>query len=435
MESLHLGTIQQTVRDYIKKNISYHEETIDYDPFIESLYDYLIDETIASQLVWVVLGTVDFFHDDGETVVEKCSDDLTYKLLQFCLEKGADMNDSIQEDVDMDWHAKYPDYNNILDILYHIARINKTKNISILDVVMARCMACSSNQSIITDSDMLQFVLSKITRHITVDEVYISYHINAIERLYTQKPSMPLLDILLQNAFTSQASACSLTRRIPLPTLDIPIDMLYDAIDYRDNVLCQYYLKYVKGMRFDARQAYVKGIAEARQADQYYRLWNDFRPYDINHIPTIILQASNSISLRIVESLPKSIVTTYYSEVGNTFLHFACNKGHEQMVKVLLSKGVDVNKKNKFGESAIFWTIKNGNPYIVSHILRKGVNQSYDTLLGYSKRFNRPTVRKVILEFKYANKWYSKTKVTVMSLIDQFKDIDLGIIQKIVKAL
>lgn len=411
------GDIQHTVRDYIKKNISSQEEPIDHDSFIQSLYQYPIDETIASQLVWVVLGTIDLFHEDNETIVEKCSDDLTYKLLQFCLEKGADMNDSIQEDNDMNWHAKYPDYNNILDILYHIARIRKTKDISILVVVMARCMAWSTNSSTISDSDMLTFVLSKMTRHITVDEVYISYHINAIERLYTQKPSMPLLDILLQNAFTSQA------RRIPSATLDIPIDMLYDAIDYRDNVLCQYYLKYVKG------------IAEARQADQYYRLWNDFKPYDINHIPTIILQSSNSISLRIVESLSKSIVAAYYSEVGNTFLHFACNRGNEQMVKVLLSKGVDVNKRNKFGESAIFWAIKNGNPYIVTHILKKGVDQSYDTLLGYAKRFNRPTVRKVILEFKYAKKWYGKTKVTVMSLIEQFKGVDIAVIQKIVKAL
>jgi hypothetical protein len=412
-----MNIIHQTVRDYIKKNISLQEDPIDHTPFIESLYQYPIDETIASQLVWVVLGTIDLFHDDFDTVVLKCSDDLTFKLLQFCIEKGADMNDSIQEENDMDWHAKYPDYNSILDILYHIARIHKTKNISILVIVMARCMACSSNPSTITDSDILQLVLSKITRHITVDEVYISYHINAIERLYTQKPSMPLLDILFQR------------------TLDIPIDMLYDAIDYRDNVLCQYYLKYVKDMcvsLIDARQAYVKGIADARQADQYYRLWNDFKPYDINHIPTIILQSSNSISLRIVESLPKSIVATYYSDVDNTLLHFACNRGHEQMVKVLLSKGVDVNKRNQFGESAIFWACKNGNPYIVTHILRKGVDQSYDTLLGYAKRFNRPTVRKVLLEFKYAKKWYSKTKVTVMTLIDQFNGIDVGVIQKIV---
>jgi hypothetical protein len=403
MESLPINktpgvadTIYQTVREYIKTYISTHEDPIDHTPFIESLYQYPIDETIATELVWVVLGTIDLFHDDFETVVLKCSDDLTFKLLQFCIEKGADMNDSLQEENDMNWHAKYPDYNSILDILYHVAKIRKIKDISILVIIMARCMAWSSNPSTITDSNMLQLVLSKITRYITVDEIYISYHINAIERVKTQEQSMPLLDMLFEK------------------TSDIPFDMLYDAIDYKDNVLCQYYLKYQK-QPYEARLD-----CEACPAS------------DIQHVPPIILQSPNCLSLRIVESLPKSIVATYYSEVGNTLLHFACNRGHEQMVKVLLSKGVDVNKKNKFGESAIFWACKNGNPYIVSHILRKGVTQSYDTLLGYAKRFNRPTVRKVILEFKYAKKWYGKTKVTVMTLIDQFKGIDVGVIQKIV---
>lgn len=389
-----MNTIHQVVRRYIKENISFQENPIDHQLFIEILQQYPIDKTIATELVWVILGAIELFCEDFETVVEKCSDDLTFKLLQFCIDNGADMNDSIQQEHDMDWHAKYPDYNNILDIMYYLAKIKKTHDISILVIVMARCMAYSANKSTITDSDMLQLVLSNISRYITIDEVYIIFRINAIDRLLSQKQTMPLLDLFFKY------------------TDNLPLEILYDAVDHKDNVACQYFLKYHYS-RIDVKNTSVDNI-------------------DVIYIPAIILQSSNSISLRLVESLSKSAISSYCSEVGNTLLHFACNRGHEQIVKVLLSKGVEINKRNNFGESAIFWACKNGNPYIVSYILKKEVNQSYDTLLGYAKRFNRPTVRKVILEFKYGKIWYAKTKVTVISLIDQFKDIELGVIQKIV---
>jgi hypothetical protein len=377
--------IHHTVRDYIKSNIPSSDAcNIDYDSFIVSLKEFSIDKTIATELVWVILGTVEFFHEDYDTVVEKCSDDLTFKLLQFCINNGADMNHVIQEQNDMSWYFKYPDYNSILDIMYFIAKIRRNRDISILMIVMARCMGYSANKCTITNSDMLHLILSNMTRPITEHEMYTMFKINAIERLITQKQTMPLLDLLFKY------------------TNNISLRSFIDAVEHRDNVACQYYLKY--------------------RVDNIDVMWTS----------TDIKLTSKGISLRLVESLPKTEISSYHSLVGNTLLHSACKCGHEQIVKVLIAKGIDVNAVNRFGETGLFWACKNGNPYIVSHILRKGVNQSYDTLLGYAKRFNRPTVRKVILEYKYGNIWYNKTKVKVLSLIDQFKDVDLGVIQKIV---
>lgn len=58
----------------------------------------------------------------------------------------------------------------------------------------------------------------------------------------------------------------------------------------------------------------------------------------------------------------------------NTILQVAAKKGHEEIVKLLISKGADVNGKDKYGFTALMDAVLEGNAEIVKALLNKGAD-------------------------------------------------------------
>ena len=59
---------------------------------------------------------------------------------------------------------------------------------------------------------------------------------------------------------------------------------------------------------------------------------------------------------------------------GETALIKAATAGHDNIVKLLLQNGADVNTKNKQGETALLKAVKAGNLKIVVELLYYGAN-------------------------------------------------------------
>jgi len=81
-----------------------------------------------------------------------------------------------------------------------------------------------------------------------------------------------------------------------------------------------------------------------------------------------------------------------------TALSYACDRGHTDVVKVLLAHGADVNVKDSFyGATPISWAVSKGHTEIVKMLLQKGATGLDDALM--STVFNRKIeITKAILE-------------------------------------
>lgn len=69
---------------------------------------------------------------------------------------------------------------------------------------------------------------------------------------------------------------------------------------------------------------------------------------------------------------------------GGTALMAAANRGHTEIVKLLLSKGADVNAKDEAGGTALMAAAGNGNTEIVNLLLSKGADVNAKDKNGYT---------------------------------------------------
>lgn len=363
--------IQTHVQDFIKMSI--HLKKSEVPKFLNCIKDVPIDEKTATDLLWIVLSTVDYFYDDFDTIAIEPSMEVILPLVNYCIEKGAKV-DGYVTDQTIDLESIYQYFETQCTFIRHP---------SISPLVLAVLKK---------EEALVSLILSQKTS-MNIDEFYMSFHMLHQDHIVRMPHAMRMMETLISHVKEKDSV---LFERVKPSILD-------KILNANDLIGWEYYLKH------------------------------HFSVNDDLYIPAIILCRSKAISLRLIEFLHKNFIQQYVTPHGNTLLHLACRAGHEQMVRVLLKKGIDWNKVNRHGETAMFWACKNGNPYIVYRLLKKGVRQSYETLIGYADRFNRPTVRKVILEFKYAKKWYKFVKRNILLKHELFKGMEPMLVWKMVE--
>ena len=75
--------------------------------------------------------------------------------------------------------------------------------------------------------------------------------------------------------------------------------------------------------------------------------------------------ASWSGYTKIVQKLIEAGVNVNVSKNKHTVLHYACDQGQLEVVKLLLEKGADVNAKNEEGETPLDIAKKTSNKEII----------------------------------------------------------------------
>jgi hypothetical protein len=84
------------------------------------------------------------------------------------------------------------------------------------------------------------------------------------------------------------------------------------------------------------------------------------------------------ISAALAQKIPMTDALAYINDVGNTLLILAAKVGHVGAAAALLERGVSaiVNTANRFGETALYWAARNGNPQMVKVLLKHGAVDS-----------------------------------------------------------
>jgi ankyrin repeat protein len=114
-----------------------------------------------------------------------------------------------------------------------------------------------------------------------------------------------------------------------------------------------------------------------------------------------------AVSLLNCPRLDLTLQTNY------TALHIASENGHSSIVKMLLRKGIDVNSKDRYGNTPIMLAHENGKADIVSLLLSKGANID----------FASPENKAIIIEYE-KQKWenmFNKNKIAEFEQLD-YKD-------------
>jgi ankyrin repeat protein len=88
-----------------------------------------------------------------------------------------------------------------------------------------------------------------------------------------------------------------------------------------------------------------------------------------------ILEASQSGDIGMVKTLIEgdSTLLNAADNAGRTAYHFAANSGYEEIVRYLLSKGVDKNLKTKANTTALHYAALNGHLDVVKLLVENGV--------------------------------------------------------------
>ena len=101
---------------------------------------------------------------------------------------------------------------------------------------------------------------------------------------------------------------------------------------------------------------------------------------------------------KLKELLDKGVDVNTKTQYGATALAYACDKGHFEVVKLLLERGANVNVKDTFyGEMPLGWALQKENVEILRLLLEKGA-EGGDRVLMYGVRANKVEIVKVALD-------------------------------------
>ena len=101
---------------------------------------------------------------------------------------------------------------------------------------------------------------------------------------------------------------------------------------------------------------------------------------------------------KLKEFLDKGVDVNTKTQYGATALAYACDKGHVDVVKLLLEHGANVNVKDTFyGEMPLGWALQKENVEILRLLLEKGA-EGGDRVLMYGVRANKVEIVKVALD-------------------------------------
>jgi outer membrane protein assembly factor BamB len=121
----------------------------------------------------------------------------------------------------------------------------------------------------------------------------------------------------------------------------------------------------------------------ARAADLKEDLWAAAKKGDAARVEALLTQGVD-VNAR----------TTY----GATALSFAANRGHAEVVKVLLKHKADVNVKDRFYQfTPLTWAVYNGHAAVVTALLEAGATGA-DQLLAFAATLGKPAVVRALLD-------------------------------------
>lgn len=133
------------------------------------------------------------------------------------------------------------------------------------------------------------------------------------------------------------------------------------------------------------------------------KLGSDPNAKDING-KTPIIHATNNQYKEIVDLLVKYSANIFCHTQHYTLLHSAAGTGWVDFVQHLLNRGVDINAKNKFGQTALHVAILKYKKDIVTLLLNSGADTAYGHLnrggsvLHFAVEKNRPGIVKLLVE-------------------------------------
>lgn len=118
--------------------------------------------------------------------------------------------------------------------------------------------------------------------------------------------------------------------------------------------------------------------AQDAKADLNDQLWEAARKGDAAEVKNL---------------LAKGVDVNAKFRYGATALSYACDKGHLEVVKVLLENGADVNVRDTFYQATpMSWALSKGHTAIVAALLAKGAEGPDQVLIAGARRGNKEMV-------------------------------------------
>ena len=153
-----------------------------------------------------------------------------------------------------------------------------------------------------------------------------------------------------------------------------------------------------------------------------YEAWEEFMVRIAgpgSHGSSFLVQAAAQDSRRFVELLLRKGYDINSETEGTTPLSGASNGGHEEMVKFLISKGADLNRKNGIsGESALMSAAEMGQLGTVKVLLSSGADpcatdKEGHTAEGLARKYHHPDIADYL-----ASRFHCKEDVVVSPCVD-----------------
>lgn len=99
-----------------------------------------------------------------------------------------------------------------------------------------------------------------------------------------------------------------------------------------------------------------------------------------------------------------------------TALHWACKRGHFEVVRYLVERGADVEFQDIIGRPALYFAVMGGKVDIVRYILDHKANPWSTSSVNYNELCQQYQNEEALLEIRRARKQYITMKMTPPSI-------------------